>query len=249
MTLYLFDSDASPGSKQCRDWGSLLPKFALLRYDDLLGRFTEGVKAGEKGLVVVHQSSIGGAKCIDAVKKLGVPILVISGDPELERKPVPGLEPEAKSCYYRSAAVRGRKELDTTFRDLFDDFWTIYTTTGELKWAILEPERWPRNLVILYLVVRSAELSQGEARGKILAGWKAFDNETKRKIWQTALEEHMRRGGSYDKWKFAGLPDVSKPGEDEVLDFGEEKIAEALNTLASVFVPVNTKCTGVGGKS
>jgi hypothetical protein len=122
--------------------------------------------------------------------------------------------------------------VDTTFHDLFAGFWKKYQETGQLDWATLEPEPWPRNLVAVYLVARSAQLSEGTRQGAILSGWKQMEEGRKERFWESAFREYRERDGSLDKW--AGLPDVARGGEHDTLDFNDERIATAVDAIHSV---------------
>jgi len=239
MSLYLFDHEYTADQAKCREWSKLLPRFVPLRWAEDNFVVEDGTALvcakEERHLVVVHFSGIrGSAERRPALKDLGIPLLIVSGDPG--QGPLNGLESDAAKCYYRIARIAGREELDTTFRDLFAAFWEKYTETGELNWSSLEPEPWPRNLVAVYVVAKSAQLSDQTSRGRILEAWKRMDETTKRRVWRKAYEEYGKRGGSPEKWSAGGLPDLTKKeGDMAPLDFDEQKVVNTVETIQSTF--------------
>jgi len=241
MTLFLLDRDYEPSEKLGREWETMLPGCLAIQFDNerapsrLVDKNDHPVEAPEDGrhLVVVHRSSIEKSDVrIQLVRRLNIPVLIISregGQPGF-----PGL-PEGTGCYYRRAGVKERREgLDTKFSNLFADFWKKYQETGELDWANLEPEPWPRNLVAVYLVARSAQLGEGTRRAAILAGWNGMERGRKEGLWRKAFQEYRERGGSPETWKAAGMPDVAQEGGLATADFKEQQIVSAVEAIQSV---------------
>lgn len=244
MRVYILDLEYDPSLNSGRKWHEMLPEPISVTFDDL-ARASEVVDRatgqnvriadGIRDLMVVHRSSVASNEDrVSAINDTGVPLLVVSRERHTEQ--VSGLGKISEAFYYRKAGILTRSEgVDTTFHDLFADFWKKYQDTGELGWAMLEPEPWPKSLVAVYLVVKSAQLSQQAGRYRILAAWEGMDQKAKHRIWRKARDEFGQQGGSSEKWRTAGLPDVSNGGDGQSLEVNEQQVAGAVDTIQSVF--------------
>lgn len=160
--LYLFDTE---DARWRRPWARMLPAGCLeVRIEADAFRHDGG--EARDGVVVAHASRLpddaARERLCEGARAAGLSLVIISGGAP-ERRPL------AAHVYRRLRPVRTR-DFDEEFAHCFARFWEHHLRTGEIRFALLEPER--DVLTALHVLCRGAVLAHDAARPED-AAWAA----------------------------------------------------------------------------
>ncbi|MCU1267550.1 MAG: hypothetical protein JWM21_3868 [Acidobacteria bacterium] len=103
-----------------------------------------------------------------------------------------------------------------------------------IPWSKAEPEKWPENLVALYLLLVAIQSSASEAE-HIRDAWRQLDPEWRRQLLTNAWVEYCdERNLNKAAWTIAGLPDTDDSRNDFDLA-NSSTVAKALEVLRASF--------------